>query len=195
MKKLLLIMLAMVALQLNAQNVEYYSKMVKDLSSKKYMGRGYAYDGANKAGRYLEKEFTKAGVDEVIAGVLPEGKEAVIRELKEQGKVAMVGDGINDAPVLAMSSVGFAMGGIGSDAAIEAADIVIMNDSVASVLKALNCAVKTRRIVMENIYGALFVKFVILLLGALGMAGMWAAVFADVGVAVLAILNAIRAMK
>jgi len=87
------------------------------------------------------------------------------------------------------------MGGIGSDAAIEAADIVIMNDHPESVLTALKTSLKTRRNVMENIYGALFVKFVILLLGAMGKAGMWAAVFADVGVAVLAILNAIRAMK
>ena len=135
-------------------------------------------------------------VDEFHAELLPDEKVAVVENMIAEGDLpAFTGDGINDAPVLAMSSVGFAMGGIGSDAAIEAADIVIMNDSVASVLKTLNCAVKTRRIVVENIYGALFVKFVILLLGALGMAGMWAAVFADVGVAVLAILNAIRAMK
>ncbi|MBR5207405.1 MAG: HAD-IC family P-type ATPase, partial [Erysipelotrichaceae bacterium] len=135
-------------------------------------------------------------VDEFHAELLPDEKVAVVENMIAEGNLpAFTGDGINDAPVLAMSSVGFAMGGIGSDAAIEAADIVIMNDSVASVLKALNCAVKTHRIVVENIYGALFVKFVILLLGALGKAGMWAAVFADVGVAVLAILNAIRAMK
>ena len=135
-------------------------------------------------------------VDEVLSELLPNEKVAAVEELIAQGrKPAFAGDGINDAPVLAMSSVGFAMGGIGSDAAIEAADIVIMNDSPASVLKALRCAQKTRRIVMENIYGALFVKFVILLLGALGKTGMWAAVFADVGVAVIAILNAIRAME
>ena len=136
------------------------------------------------------------GVDEVYSELLPNDKVEVMEKLISQGhKPAFTGDGINDAPVLAMSSVGFAMGGIGSDAAIEAADIVIMNDRPDSVLKALKCANKTHRIVVENIYGALFVKFVILLLGALGMAGMWAAVFADVGVAVLAILNAIRAMK
>ena len=135
-------------------------------------------------------------IDEFHAELLPNEKVAVVEKMIACGdQPAFTGDGINDAPVLAMSSVGFAMGGIGSDAAIEAADIVIMNDRPDSVLKTLNCAVKTRRIVVENIYGALFVKFVILLLGALGMAGMWAAVFADVGVAVLAILNAIRAMK
>ncbi len=135
-------------------------------------------------------------VDEFYAELLPDEKVLAVEKMIAAGNLpAFTGDGINDAPVLAMSSVGFAMGGIGSDAAIEAADIVIMNDSPYSVLKTLNCAVKTRRIVVENIYGALFVKFVILLLGALGKTGMWAAVFADVGVAVLAILNAIRAMK
>jgi len=135
-------------------------------------------------------------INQVHAQLLPQDKVKLVEDLMEKGsKVAFTGDGINDAPVLAISTVGFAMGGIGSDAAIEAADIVIMNDHPESVLTALKTSLKTRRIVMENIYGALFVKFVILLLGAMGKAGMWAAVFADVGVAVLAILNAIRAMK
>ena len=135
-------------------------------------------------------------INQVHAQLLPQDKVKLVEDLMEKGsKVAFTGDGINDAPVLAISSVGFAMGVIGSDAAIEAADIVIMNDHPESVLTALKTSLKTRRIVMENIYGALFVKFVILLLGAMGKAGMWAAVFADVGVAVLAILNAIRAMK
>ncbi|MBQ4342966.1 MAG: cadmium-translocating P-type ATPase [Erysipelotrichaceae bacterium] len=135
-------------------------------------------------------------INQVHAQLLPQDKVKLVEDLMEKGsKVAFTGDGINDAPVLAISSVGFAMGVIGSDAAIEAADIVIMNDHPESVLTALKTSLKTRRIVMENIYGALFVKFVILLLGAMGKTGMWAAVFADVGVAVLAILNAIRAMK
>ena len=139
---------------------------------------------------------SELGVDEVHAELLPQDKVKVVERLISQGEqIAFTGDGINDAPVLAMSSVGFAMGGIGSDAAIEAADIVMMNDRLNGVTTALATAKKTRRIVLENIYGALFVKFVILLLGANGNVGMWAAVFADVGVAVLAILNAIRAME
>ncbi len=143
-----------------------------------------------------EEIAEELNVDEVFAQLLPHDKVKEVEKLIDQGKlVAFAGDGINDAPVLAISSVGFAMGGIGSDAAIEAADVVMMNDNLEGIASALNTARKTRRIVQENIYGALFVKFVILLLGARGEAGMWAAVFADVGVAVLAILNAIRAMK
>ena len=143
-----------------------------------------------------EEVASELCISEVHAELLPADKVNAVEKMISLGKKpAFAGDGINDAPVLAMSSVGFAMGGIGSDAAIEAADIVIMNDNPSSILTALKSAQKTRRIVMENIYGALFVKFVILLLGAAGKAGMWAAVFADVGVAVIAIMNAIRAMN
>ena len=164
-------------------------QMLKQMGKKTVMLTG----DQKSIAQYVADELN---IDEFHAELLPNEKVAVVEKMIACGdQPAFTGDGINDAPVLAMSSVGFAMGGIGSDAAIEAADIVIMNDRPDSVLKTLNCAVKTRRIVVENIYGALFVKFVILLLGALGMAGMWAAVFADVGVAVLAILNAIRAMK
>ncbi|MBQ7888952.1 MAG: cadmium-translocating P-type ATPase [Erysipelotrichaceae bacterium] len=146
--------------------------------------------------RIADEVASELGISEVHAELLPADKVSVVEKLIHSGrKPAFAGDGINDAPVLAMSSVGFAMGGIGSDAAIEAADIVIMNDNPMNILTALKSAEKTRKIVMENIYGALFVKFVILLLGALGKAGMWSAVFADVGVAVIAIMNAIRAMK
>ena len=164
-------------------------KELKQMGKKTVMLTGDQKSIADEVAKVLR-------MDEVHAELLPADKVEVVEKLLEAGeKTAFAGDGINDAPTLAMSSVGFAMGGIGSDAAIEAADIVIMNDNPQSILTAIKTAYKTRRIVMENIYGALFVKFVILLLGAFGKAGMWAAVFADVGVAFIAILNAIRAMK
>ena len=136
-----------------------------------------------------------AGVDEVIAGVLPDGKEAEIRRLKQQGKVAMVGDGINDAPVLSRADIGIAMGSMGSDAAIEAADIVLMDDDTTKIAKVVTIARKTLVIVRQNIVFALAVKAFILILGAFGLANMWEAVFADVGVSVIAILNAMRMLR
>ena len=137
----------------------------------------------------------QAGVDQVIAGVLPEGKESVIRALKEQGKVAMVGDGINDAPVLSRADIGIAMGALGSDAAIEAADIVLMDDDPLKISKAIKIAKKCIHIVYENIYFAIGIKLVCLILGAIGIANMWLAIFADVGVMIIAVLNAIRALN
>ena len=136
-----------------------------------------------------------AGVDEVIAGVLPDGKEKVVADLKKQGKVLMVGDGINDAPVIARADIGIAMGGLGSDIAIEAADVVLMNDDPSSIADAVKISRKTMTIVRENIIFALGVKALVLIFGALGLAGMWLAVFADVGVAVIAILNALRSSR
>lgn len=141
----------------------------------------------------------KLGIDEYYAELLPGDKvdkmEKLFSEKTPNGKIVFVGDGINDAPVLARADIGIAMGGLGSDAAIEAADIVIMTDEPSKIAKAIQISNKTLRIVHENIAFALGVKIFILILAALGMASMWAAVFADVGVAFLAILNAMRAMK
>lgn len=139
------------------------------------------------------------GLDEYHAALLPADKvervEALLADPARKGKLAFVGDGINDAPVLARADIGIAMGGMGSDAAIEAADVVLMDDRMTDLPRAISLARRTLCIVKQNIVFALGVKAVILVLGALGYAGLWAAVFADVGVAVIAILNAMRAMK
>jgi len=141
----------------------------------------------------------EAGVDEVIAELLPEDKvhevEKLMDGLTDKEKLGFMGDGINDAPVLVRADVGFAMGSLGSDAAIEAADIVLMDDDLKKVPKLLKIAKKTMGIVRSNVAFALLVKAGILVLSAFGKAGMWAAVFADVGVAVLCILNSMRALR
>ena len=138
------------------------------------------------------------GVDEYHSELLPGDKvekvEALLRELGT-GKLAFVGDGINDAPVLSRADIGIAMGAMGSDAAIEAADVVLMDDDPMKIARAIKISRKCLRIVYENIVFAIAVKLVCLLLGALGLAGMWAAIFADVGVMVLAVLNAMRALR
>lgn len=138
------------------------------------------------------------GIDEVYAELLPADKVAKVEEMlsaKSEGdRIAFVGDGINDAPVLSRADIGIAMGGAGSDAAIEAADIVLMDDSPLKIATAIRISRKTLRIVRENIIMALGIKGVCLILGALGIANMWLAIFADVGVMILAVLNAIRAM-
>lgn len=139
------------------------------------------------------------GITEVYAELLPGDKVEQVEKLlaakSEKGKLVFVGDGINDAPVLARADIGVAMGGLGSDAAIEAADVVIMTDEPSKIVKAMQISKRTLGIVKQNIVFAIGVKVLVLLLAALGMASMWAAVFADVGVAVIAILNAMRAMK
>ena len=143
-----------------------------------------------------EEVGIKVGADEVKSGLLPEQKvEEAEKIIEEKGTTVYVGDGINDAPVLTRADVGIAMGAIGSDAAIEAADIVIMDDKPSKVAEAVKISRRTMRIVYENIVFALGVKAAVLILGAAGIAGMWLAVFADVGVAVIAVLNAMRAMK
>lgn len=141
----------------------------------------------------------KLGLDEYHGQLLPEDKvnqvERLLSETSEKGQLAFVGDGINDAPVLTRADIGIAMGAMGSDAAIEAADIVLMDDKPSKISSAIGIARKTMRIVWQNIIFALGVKFVVLALAAVGIATMWLAVFADVGVAILAILNAMRCMS
>ncbi|MBE5759540.1 MAG: cadmium-translocating P-type ATPase [Clostridiales bacterium] len=141
-----------------------------------------------------EEVAKEVGVDEVMAELLPADKVGKVEELLEKGCVAFVGDGINDAPVLTRADIGIAMGALGSDAAIESADVVLMDDKPANAATAIRIAKKTMRIVRENIVFALAVKAVILILGAMGVANMWIAVFGDVGVLVIAIMNAMRAM-
>ncbi len=151
------------------------------------------------AKRIGERVASELGIDEVYTELLPADKVAKVEELfaekSPRGKLAFVGDGINDAPVLARADIGIAMGALGSDAAIEAADIVIMTDEPSKIATAIRVSKKTLRIVKQNITFALIVKGAVLLLGALGIATMWAAIFADVGVAILAILNAIRMLN
>lgn len=146
-----------------------------------------------------EKIAGELGLHEVYTELLPDQKveqmERIEKQKSSKGKILFVGDGINDAPVLARADVGVAMGGLGSDAAIEAADVVLMTDEPTKLLTAIRVAKKTRRIVWQNITLALGVKLIVLALGAGGIATMWEAVFADVGVALLAVLNAIRVMK
>lgn len=141
----------------------------------------------------------KLGIDEIYSELLPNEKveklEYIYSSKSTKGKLIFVGDGINDAPVLARADIGIAMGGLGSDAAIEAADVVIMTDEPSKISTAINIAKKTRKIVWQNIYFSIGVKIFFLLLGAIGIASMWEAVFADVGVSVIAILNAMRVMK
>ena len=146
-----------------------------------------------------EQVAKQLGITKIFSQLLPGDKVACLEQLlakkSPKATVAFTGDGLNDAPVLARADVGIAMGGLGSDAAIEAADVVIMNDQPSKLADAMRIARKTRTIVTQNIVFVLAIKFLVLLLGALGHATMWMAVFADVGVAVLAILNAVRIMK
>ncbi|UZQ48881.1 heavy metal translocating P-type ATPase [Clostridium kluyveri] len=153
--------------------------------------------GDNKTVGY--KVAKQLGLDEVYAELLPDQKVEKVEMLDKQKtpnkKLIFVGDGINDAPVLARADIGVAMGGLGSDAAIEAADVVLMTDEPMKLVTAIKIAKRTRRIVLQNIIFALGVKFIVLILGAVGIASMWTAVFADVGVSVLAVINAMRALK
>ena len=146
-------------------------------------------------GEAVAKEI---GIDNVYTELLPDEKVKKVEELlktkTEKGKLAFVGDGINDAPVLTLADIGIAMGGLGADSAIEAADIVIMTDEPSKIIKAIKISKKTMRIVKENIVFAIFVKIAVLILTAFGLSTMWEAVFADVGVSIIAIINALRVL-
>ena len=150
--------------------------------------------------KVAERVASELEIDEVYSGLLPSDKVAKVEALlKEKASpkdvLSFVGDGINDAPVLMRSDIGIAMGAMGSEAAIEAADIVLMDDNPEKIVKAIRISRKCIRIVYQNIVFALVIKFLCLLLGALGIADMWYAIFADVGVMILAVLNAVRALR
>ena len=150
---------------------------------------------SRKVGENVAKEL---GIDEVHSELLPADKVRIVEELLNQnqsrGKLAFVGDGINDAPVLSRADIGIAMGAMGSDAAIEAADVVLMDDDPLKIAKGIKISRKCLAIVKENIWFAIGIKVLCLILGAVGLANMWMAIFADVGVMILAVLNAIRAL-
>lgn len=137
------------------------------------------------------------GIDNVFSNLLPHEKVGKFDEIKgrSNGLVAFVGDGINDAPVLAKADIGISMGGLGSDAAIEASDIVLMEDNPHKISTVIDVAKRTRTIVMQNIFFALGIKVLVMSLGVLGEATMWEAIFADVGVALLAVLNSTRTLR
>lgn len=146
-----------------------------------------------------EKVARDLAIDTVYSELLPTEKadklEEILKERTKKGKIAFVGDGMNDAPVLALADIGIAMGGLGSDSAIEAADVVLMTDEPSKIVNAIQIAKKTMRIVKENIVFAIGIKIAVLILSACGLSTMWEAVFADVGVSVIAVLNALRALK
>ncbi len=170
----------------------YAIKMLGDLGIKTVMLTGDSREAGEKAAAEL-------GIHQVYTGLLPADKvdivENLLKEKHEKGKVVFVGDGINDAPVLARADIGVAMGGLGSDAAIEAADLVIMDDKPSKLASIIKISKKTMTVVYENIVFALGVKAAVLILSALGIVGLWAAVFADVGVSMIAVLNAMRCLN
>ena len=171
-------------------------KTIKDLK-KNHIKQVVMLTGDKKAAG--EEVGKKLGIDKVYTELLPDEKvkkvEELLKEKSEKGKLTFVGDGINDAPVLAISDIGIAMGGVGSDAAIEAADIVLMTDEPSKIVDAIQLSRKTMRIVKENIVFAITVKIIVLILSAFGISTMWEAVFADVGVSIIAIINALRVLR
>ena len=172
------------------------SKTIRELKAMNIKETVMLTGDKKEVGEYVAK---KLNMDKVYTELLPDGKvekvEELLKQKSETGKLVFVGDGINDAPVLTIADIGVAMGGLGSDAAIEAADIVIMTDETSKISKAINLSKKTMRIVRENIIFAIFVKIAVLVLTAFGASTMWEAVFADVGVSVIAIINALRMLN
>ena len=144
----------------------------------------------------VDKVAKALGIDQAYGDLLPEGKVEKVQSFKDAGnRIAFVGDGVNDAPVVALADAGIAMGGLGSDATIETADIVIQNDQPSRITTAIKVGKITSQVVWQNITIAMVVKVIVLVLGAGGVANLWEAVIADVGVALLAILNAVRIQK
>lgn len=180
-----------------ADKVKDESKTAIDELKKARIERTYILTGDEK--KIAEKIAGEVGVDVCKSELLPDQKlenlEEILKEKKGKEKVIFVGDGVNDSPCLARADIGIAMGGIGADAAIEAADVVIMTDELTKIAQAIKISKKTMRIVKQNIVFALTVKVLVLVLGALGIANMWLAVFADVGVSMLAILNSMKTLK
>ena len=172
------------------------SKTIRELKTMNIKETVMLTGDKKEVGEYVAK---KLNIDNVYTELLPDGKvekvEELLKQKSEKGKLVFIGDGINDAPVLTIADIGVAMGGLGSDAAIEAADIVIMTDETSKISKAINLSKKTMRIVRENIIFAIFVKIAVLVLTAFGASTMWEAVFADVGVSVIAIINALRMLN
>jgi Cd2+/Zn2+-exporting ATPase len=150
--------------------------------------------GDNKSA--AEAVANRLPIDRFYANLLPENKvsifEKIVRQSRNNGKIAFVGDGVNDAPVLARADVGVAMGALGSDAAVETADVVLMNDSPMKMAEAVSIAKQTRRIIWQNIILAFAVKGIFILFGAIGLATIWEAVFADMGTALIAVANSTR---
>ena len=212
----------MASLDIDASNCELVGTMLHVAENGKYLGHIVIADMVKDDAAKTIADLHAAGVtktvmltgdaeevarsvastlslDEFHAKLLPQDKVAEVERLLDEeskkGKLAFVGDGINDAPVLTRADIGIAMGAMGSDAAIEAADIVLMDDKPSNIAKAIRLSRKTMGIVWQNIVFALGVKLAVLVLAAVGIANMWMAVFADVGVAILAILNAMRCMN
>ncbi len=171
-------------------------KAIKDLKKNNIKQTVMLTGDRRNVGESVAKQL---GLDKVYTELLPDGKvekvESLLKEKSEKGKLAFVGDGINDAPVLAISDIGIAMGGLGADSAIEAADIVLMTDEPSKIVDAIHLSKKTMRIVRENIIFAILIKILVLILSAFGLSTMWEAVFADVGVSIIAIINALRVLK
>ena len=185
-------------------DMAYASEENPKIAAEVLIGHGVCHAIIETSADIDEKNVADAvakelNIDAVYSELLPADKVSKVEELlehkKSKKKLAFVGDGINDAPVLSRADIGIAMGALGSDAAIEAADIVLMDDDPLKISKAIKISRKCLRIVYENIYFAIGVKVVCLILGALGIANMWAAIFADVGVMIIAVLNAIRALN
>ena len=182
------------ASSLRGEAVAYLASGYRRMLSGGYVGA--LWGGMDYAPRLFNHGIgASARLDAYRAGLLPADKVREVEALLGEGRLAFVGDGINDAPVLARADIGIAMGALGSDAAIEAADVVLMDDKPSKVALAVRIARRTLRIARENIWLAIGIKLLVLLLAAFGLATLWMAVFADVGVTVLAVLNAMRALR